>query len=156
MLLAWAPGAVIETVLAGNLEQYTEDTLTADTLRQSIHSVRQSGWAVSRGEFEVGSVSVAVPVLFGGEAVCSLDVAGPASRCGTKGWVPHAVTVLQSAAAELTDALESWAPTVARAAAPDALPRDAAPRAAAPHNSAPHHAAPEAPDPVALSKKVTS
>ncbi len=142
VLLAWAPGAVIETVLAGELEKYTDDTPTAEALRHSIHAVRQSGWAVSRGEFEVGSVSVAVPVLFGGEAVCSLNVAGPASRCGGKGWVPHAVTVLQAAAAELTDALESWAPTA---------PHNSAFHNSVFHNSTPHHSAP-----VASSMKVTS
>lgn len=113
VLLAWAPGTVIDTVLAGDLERYTDGTLTAEKLRESIHSVRQNGWAVSRGEFEVGSVSVAVPVFFGGEAVCSLDVAGPESRCGGKGWVPNAVSVLRAAAAELAGALESWTPTSA-------------------------------------------
>ncbi|MEO7147083.1 MAG: IclR family transcriptional regulator [Terrimesophilobacter sp.] len=111
VLLAWAPGTVIETVLGGALERYTGDTLTVEQLRHTIHSVRQTGWAVSRGEYEVGSVSVAVPVLFGGEAVCSLDVAGPESRCGGTGWVPRAVAVLQAAASDLTDALESWTTT---------------------------------------------
>ncbi len=108
VLLAWAPGTVIETVLSGELERYTDDTLTVEQLRHTIHSVRQTGWAVSRGEYEVGSVSVAVPVLYDGEAVCSLDVAGPETRCGSKGWVPKAVAVLQAAAADLTDALETW------------------------------------------------
>ncbi len=117
VLLAWAPGALIETVLAGELERYTDDTLTPEQLRHTIHSVRQTGWAVSRGEFEVGSVSVAVPVLFGGEAVCSLDVAGPESRCGGKGWVPKAVSVLQAAASDLTEALESWTSTAPSPAA---------------------------------------
>lgn len=115
VLLAWAPGTVIERVLDDEREQYTANTLTAAQLRHTIQSVRETGWAVSRGEFEVGSVSVAVPVLFRGEAVCSLDVAGPESRCGDKGWVPRAVTVLQAAAADITDALESWTTSVSKA-----------------------------------------
>ena len=123
VLLAWAPGTVIETVLAGDLEQYTDDTLTPEQLRHTIHNVRQTGWAVSRGEFEVGSVSVAVPVLFGGEAVCSLDVAGPESRCGGKGWVPKAVSVLQAAAADLSDALETWTTASSTSNTPVDIPK---------------------------------
>lgn len=115
VLLAWAPESVIERVLDNEREQYTDSTLTTAQLRHTIDSVRHTGWAVSRGEYEVGSVSVAVPVIFRGEAVCSLDVAGPASRCGDKGWVPRAVTVLQSAAADLTEALESWTSSSSKA-----------------------------------------
>jgi len=112
VLLAWAPGAVIEQVLGGELERYTENTLTAEQLRQSIPAIRHTGWAVSRGEYDAGSVSVAVPVLFGGEAACSLNVAGPESRCGSRGWVQRAVTVLEAASADLADALGIWTSTV--------------------------------------------
>jgi len=115
VLLAWAPETVIERVLEGEREQYTGNTLTTAQLQHTIQSVRDTGWAVSRGEYEAGSVSVAVPVMFHGEAVCSLDVAGPASRCGDKGWVPRAVTVLQSAATDLTDALDSWTTSSSKA-----------------------------------------
>ena len=110
ILLAWAPDAVIEQVLRGDLERFTDRTPTADNLRQSIPAVRRVGWALSRGEYDAGSVSVAVPVRFGGEAVCSLNVAGPESRCGSREWVKHTVQVLQSAAENLTDALGAWAP----------------------------------------------
>lgn len=110
ILLAWAPDAVIEQVLAGDLERFTDRTPTAEQLRQSIPAVRRVGWALSRGEYDAGSVSVAVPVLFGGEAVCSLNVAGPESRCGSRDWVKHTVQVLQAAAENLSDALGAWAP----------------------------------------------
>lgn len=110
ILLAWAPDAVIEQVLAGDLDRFTERTPTADQLRQSIPAVRRVGWALSRGEYDAGSVSVAVPVLFGGEAVCSLNIAGPESRCGSRDWVKHTVQVLQAAAENLSDALGAWAP----------------------------------------------
>jgi DNA-binding IclR family transcriptional regulator len=110
ILLAWAPDAVIEQVLAGDLEQFTDRTPTAERLRQSIPAVRRVGWALSRGEYDAGSVSVAVPVLFGGEAVCSLNVAGPESRCGSREWVKNTVQVLKSASEDLADALAMWAP----------------------------------------------
>jgi DNA-binding IclR family transcriptional regulator len=104
-LLAWAPDAVIDQVLTSELERFTDRTPTAEELRQSLPAVRRVGWALSRGEFDAGSVSVAVPVLFGGEAVCSLNVAGPESRCGSREWVKNTVQLLHAAAADLTEAL---------------------------------------------------
>lgn len=109
ILLTWAPGAVVQRVLDGELERFTEHTLTREQLARSIPIIRQTGWVVSRGEFDAGSVSVAVPVFFGGEAVCSLNVAGPESRCGSKAWVERVVFVLTEAATDLADGLESWA-----------------------------------------------
>jgi IclR family acetate operon transcriptional repressor len=111
VLLAWAPDALIEQVLDSDLERFTARTPAAGDLRQSIPAVRRVGWALSRGELDAGSVSVAVPVLFGGEAVCSLNVAGPESRCGSRKWVSHTLQVLQSAADDLADALGAWAPS---------------------------------------------
>src|SRR5690554_4097372 len=111
VLLAWAPDALIEQLLASDLERFTDHTPAAGDLRQSIPAVRRVGWALSRGELDAGAVSVAVPVLFGGEAVCSLNVAGPESRCGSREWVSHTVQVLQSAADDLADALGAWAPS---------------------------------------------
>jgi IclR family acetate operon transcriptional repressor len=111
VLLSWAQDAVVEQVLASELQRFTDRTPDAHQLRQSIPAVRRVGWALSRGELDAGSVSVAVPVLFGGEAVCSLNVAGPEARCGSREWVKHTVQVLQAAATDLTDALGSWVPT---------------------------------------------
>lgn len=109
---------MIEQVLNGDLERFTDRTPSADELRHSVPAVRRVGWALSRGELDAGSVSVAVPVLFGGEAVCSLNVAGPESRCGSREWVKNTVQVLQSAAADLADALGAWAPANHLRAAP--------------------------------------
>lgn len=111
VLLSWAPDAVINRVLApdNDLTRYTDKTLDREQLRQSISIVRQTGWAVSRGEYDAGSVSIAVPVFFGGEVVCSLNVAGPESRCGSRDWARRVVKILLDAAADLSDALERWA-----------------------------------------------
>lgn len=109
VLLAWAPNPVVGRVLEGDLHRYTDHTLTAEQLQQSIPIIRKTGWAVSRGEYDDGSVSVAVPVFFGGEAVCSLNVAGPDSRCGSREWVQRVVGILTEAATDLTEALEAWA-----------------------------------------------
>lgn len=111
VLLAWAPDAVVDRVLSSPLHVYTERTLSVERLRASLPAVRQSGWAVSRGELEAGAVSVAVPVFLGGEVVCSIDVAGPESRCGSREWVQRVVSILGRTAATLTDALETRAPS---------------------------------------------
>lgn len=109
VLLAWAPPAVVTEVLAGDLPRYTAQTPTAETLPPLLQRTRETGFAVSRGELEAGSVSVAVPVRSRGEVVCSLNAAGPDNRCGSRGWVKNAVAVLQEAAATLTDSLDQWA-----------------------------------------------
>jgi DNA-binding IclR family transcriptional regulator len=107
VLLAWAPSATIARVLDGELERFTPDTPTANDLRRMIPDLRETGWAVSRGELDAGSVSVAVPVFFNGEVVCSLNVAGPESRCG-KDWVARTAGHLRTAAVLLTESLDSW------------------------------------------------
>jgi hypothetical protein len=54
-------------------------------------------------------VSVAVPVFSRGEVVCSLNTAGPESRCSSRTWVKNARLALQDASRNLTDSLEVWA-----------------------------------------------
>lgn len=107
VLLAWAPGPTIARVLGGDLHAFTPATPTHRDLRRMIPDIRESGWAVSRGELDAGSVSVAVPVFFNGEVVCSLNVAGPDSRCDTQ-WVVQTGDHLRSAASLLTESLDSW------------------------------------------------
>lgn len=107
VLLAWAPRATIARVLDGALERFTPATPTARDMRRMIPEIRESGWAVSRGELDAGSVSVAVPVFFNGEVVCSLNVAGPEARCG-KEWVTNTAGHLRDVAVLLTESLDSW------------------------------------------------
>ncbi|MEU6659094.1 IclR family transcriptional regulator [Streptomyces sp. NPDC046821] len=118
VLLAWAPPAVVRQVLGGRLARYTDATPTREQLDTVLPAVRRNGWAVSRGELHPGSLSVAVPVFHHGEAVCSLDVAGPARRCDNRDWISSAHETLLASAAELGDSLNMWAPTVP----PTALP----------------------------------
>ncbi|HEX5510272.1 MAG TPA: IclR family transcriptional regulator [Actinomycetales bacterium] len=109
VLLAWAPPAVVRQVLDSELSRYTDRTPDRDELLALLQRTRETGWAVSRGELEVGSVSVAVPVFSRGEVVCSLNTAGPESRCSSRTWVKNARLALQDASRNLTDSLEVWA-----------------------------------------------
>ncbi|MGO4582868.1 IclR family transcriptional regulator [Arthrobacter sp. 2RAF6] len=112
LLLAWSPPDVTKQVLDGELIRFTKNTLDADQIRSSLVQIRSTGWAMSRGELDPGSVSVAVPVFASGEVVCSLNVAGPEARCGSKTWVTSALKVLNRAAENLSLSLESLAPTI--------------------------------------------
>ncbi|GAA5225537.1 IclR family transcriptional regulator [Paeniglutamicibacter antarcticus] len=110
MLLAWAPPEVIHQVLSGPMNRFTSKTLNADQLRASIPQIRSTGHVVSRGELDDGSVSLAVPVFNRGEIVCSLNVAGPEIRCGSKLWIGSTLKVMREAAAKLSDSVQSTTP----------------------------------------------
>ncbi|TAM88864.1 MAG: IclR family transcriptional regulator [Jatrophihabitans sp.] len=106
VLLAYAPATVIQRVLASPLPRYTGHTHDRERLRHDLEHIRSTGAAVSHGELNAGAVAVAAPVYAGGEVVCSLTVAGPESRCGTKSWPAHALASLRAAADTLSLALE--------------------------------------------------
>jgi IclR family acetate operon transcriptional repressor len=106
ILLAWAPPDVVRQVLDRQLPRFTDKTPTAEQVQAALPQIRTAGRAVSRGELDSGSVSVAVPVFCRGEVVCSLNVAGPESRCGTTAWISSALKALGQAARNLTESLE--------------------------------------------------
>lgn len=109
ILLAWAPKSLVSELLGEAIKRFTPATLTAQQLVIALPHIRESGWVVSRGELDPGSLSVAVPVFLHGEVVCSLNVAGPAERCDSREWIARAVAVLTAAASDLSDSLETWA-----------------------------------------------
>lgn len=79
VLLAHAPGEVVDEVLSGPMRALTARTPTADGLRKRLASIRERGYAISAGEINAEAVGVAAPVLRGGTCVCVLSAAGPAS-----------------------------------------------------------------------------
>ena len=75
-LLAFSPAAVVEAVLADGLTRLTAHTITdAGTLREALEEIRRVGFASTREEMTLGSVSVAAPV-FGadGEVVAAISL----------------------------------------------------------------------------------
>jgi IclR family acetate operon transcriptional repressor len=74
-MLAFSERAVVERVIARGLTAYTPYTLTLpDRLRRELIATRLRGLAVDRGEFELKSTALAVPVLGpGGQAVAALS-----------------------------------------------------------------------------------
>ncbi|OFI38517.1 IclR family transcriptional regulator [Arthrobacter sp. SW1] len=108
-LLAWAPADVVRQVLDAGLPRFTDNTPTAEQLQSSLAQIRASGWVVSRGELDPGAVSVAVPVMFDGEAVCALNVAGPETRCGSRTWLNSTLKTLNASAENLAASLGALA-----------------------------------------------
>jgi DNA-binding IclR family transcriptional regulator len=82
VLLAFASEPVLEEVLAGSLVSLTDRSITDRTrLREELTTIRERGYALSSGEMELGTTSVAVPIRDGtGQVVAALGVAGPTPR----------------------------------------------------------------------------
>ncbi|MFB9909476.1 IclR family transcriptional regulator [Allokutzneria oryzae] len=63
VLLAHAPKAVQEEVIAGPLKRFTEKTIpNGPALRRVLADVRRQGFAISNGQIELVALSVAAPV----------------------------------------------------------------------------------------------
>ncbi len=82
VLLAYSPEEVVEEIINGDLEAYTEHTLTNPIrLRQEIEEVRKNGYANSMEELALGNYSISAPVFdYDGEVVCAISIVGPLSR----------------------------------------------------------------------------
>jgi len=78
VLLAHAPAALRERVLAGPLRALSPETVTdAARLRRLLAEVRRSGVVVAPGSIEAVSTGVAVPIRDAGEVVAALSVVLP-------------------------------------------------------------------------------
>jgi DNA-binding IclR family transcriptional regulator len=63
-LLAYGPPALLEAVIARGLPQLTPFTITdPEILRRAMQEVRRNGFAYTRDEMTLGSVSVAAPIF---------------------------------------------------------------------------------------------
>ncbi|MDR7187786.1 DNA-binding IclR family transcriptional regulator [Microbacterium sp. BE35] len=78
VLLAHAPSALRERVLAGSLRPLAPETVTdAARLRRLLAEVRRAGVVVAPGSIEAVSTGVAVPIRDAGEVVAALSVVLP-------------------------------------------------------------------------------
>jgi DNA-binding IclR family transcriptional regulator len=84
---------------------YAPATPSAKDLPDTLARVRRDGFALSRGEFKVGAIAVAVPVYASGEVACSLTIAGPVDRCDNETFLRRALRLLRQTAAELGEEL---------------------------------------------------
>jgi DNA-binding IclR family transcriptional regulator len=78
VLLAYAPAALRERVLAGPLRALAPETVTdAARLRRLLAEIRRTGVVVAPGSIESVSTGVAVPIRDAGEVVAALSVVLP-------------------------------------------------------------------------------
>lgn len=97
VLLSGAPGDVLDRLA----EQ--DPSIDASSLERQVSAIRETGYAVSHGERELGASAVAAPVLGqDGRVIAALSVSGPTSRF-TAERVHRYVEQVVASAATLTD-----------------------------------------------------
>lgn len=81
VLLAYAPPALVDELVAEGLTRYTPYTIVAPGhLRRNLAEIRRTGVGIAHGEMTVGRVSVAAPVFdAGGRAVAAMSIVVPAT-----------------------------------------------------------------------------
>ncbi|MFF4230060.1 IclR family transcriptional regulator [Streptomyces sp. NPDC001820] len=84
ILLAHAPATARDQVLGGELERFTERTVTSPTeLGTQLTLAAEQGYAVAVEELEIGLNAVAAPVYaHDGAVIGALSASGPAYRLG--------------------------------------------------------------------------
>ncbi|MEY9211854.1 IclR family transcriptional regulator [Thermobifida halotolerans] len=101
VLLAHAPAAVQEEVLAGPLESYTPHTPTGPgKLRALLAEVRRTGVAVCPGFIDERATGVAVPIRLDGRVVAAVSVIVP-----NDGGAHAQIPLLQAAARGIARAM---------------------------------------------------
>ncbi|HZU17118.1 MAG TPA: IclR family transcriptional regulator [Candidatus Dormibacteraeota bacterium] len=108
VLLAWRDPCWLEDWLRRHpLQAFTERTHTdRDALLRELDGIRERGYAVSRGEYELGIEAVAAPLMgAGGEVVAAINVSGPESLAREGRLERVLVPVLLETAHELSAAL---------------------------------------------------
>lgn len=99
-LLAHLPRRDLEAALDGDLQRFTERTITdRSALERELDTVRERGWASSVEEYELGLNAVAAPVRdHDGTVVAAVSIAGPSFRLGPADFAGLAPRLLQAAA----------------------------------------------------------
>lgn len=104
VLLAHAPAEFQEEVLASQLRAYTPRTVTGPLeLRRILAEVRQTGYAVSRGQVTTDALSVAAPVFGPDGSVAAVSLVVRIDEARPQALAP----VVQAAARGITRALRA-------------------------------------------------
>ncbi|MDJ0387473.1 IclR family transcriptional regulator C-terminal domain-containing protein [Roseomonas sp. E05] len=111
VLLAGLGEADLETWMARHpLHAWTEKTLVdPEKFRARIHEVRRLRYAIIDGELEVGSRSIAVPVLDRSDRTCAaLNIGTSSARASLELMRRRFLPVLREAAQQIGSAIEGW------------------------------------------------
>lgn len=98
VLLAYAPPAVQEKVLAGELTRHAVRTITdRGELRACLERVRRDGYAMTRDEMTVGAASVGAPVRDGaGEVVAAMSLVSATRGADLRRLLPPLTTAVRA------------------------------------------------------------
>jgi IclR family transcriptional regulator, pca regulon regulatory protein len=104
VLLAWAPDAVVDEVVAGGLPALTRHTVTGgDAFRAALRQVRSDGWSLVAEELEIGLLSVSAPVRDRtGEVVAALASSTSVGRSSVEEVRGEVVPLLLDAAERIS------------------------------------------------------
>jgi DNA-binding IclR family transcriptional regulator len=81
VLLAYAPAAVREEILAAPLQRFTPYTIIQPSrLARQLQRVQQDGYATTTEEMTLGACSIAIPVRVAGHTVAALGIVVPDLR----------------------------------------------------------------------------
>jgi DNA-binding IclR family transcriptional regulator len=102
-LLAHLGDDRIEELLAGDLEQRTEHTVTdPDVLREELAEVRERGYAADWDQQVVGMGTIAVPIIVEGDLVGAVSLSGPTGRVSDDDYRDELLKKLREAANTIT------------------------------------------------------
>ncbi len=115
VLLAHAPGDVLERVIAQGLAPLTPRTIVVpDELRACLDEVRQSGFAWTRDEMTVGASSVGAPVFGPRDAiVAALSIVVDTRTSDPGRLAPPVRTAARGLSRQVTDWWDRIVPTAA-------------------------------------------
>ncbi len=104
VMMAYLPEARVEQILDGDLEAFTERTITDPArLRAEMEQIRQVGYGIAEEELEAGLSAVAAPIWnHEGQVVANISISGPSFR------LPHERLV------ELGQAVKEAADTISK------------------------------------------
>jgi IclR family pca regulon transcriptional regulator len=104
VLLAWAPDAVVDEIIAAGMPELTKHTVTTpDAFREVLRQVRSDGWSIVAEELEIGLLSVSAPVRDrSGEVVAALASSTSVGRSSVEAIRRDVVPLLLDAAERIS------------------------------------------------------
>lgn len=113
VLLAHAPAEVLEGLLARGLEPLTPRTIVdPDELRHCLEDVRRNGFAYTRDEMTVGSISVGAPIVGpDGAVVAALSIVVGSASTDVGRLAPVVRTAARGLSRRVTEAWDGIVPT---------------------------------------------
>jgi DNA-binding IclR family transcriptional regulator len=112
-LLAFSPEAFADAILAMPLTRYTPETVTdRRTLSRQLAQIRQHGYAQSHQEYQLGSASIAAPVLVDGTVQAAIGIVSYSLRTDLAQYAPSLLRAADGLARRLEDAAGTAYPSI--------------------------------------------